>query len=237
MSGAGTAHTDQYSHLASYQRCVARVTGAWPAFVAQRSERLRQGLFGTPVEKVAENILEDLFTKVLDWDLGDVDLQVGRADIVLSELGIKRLVLEVKRPGSLAWHRHAVESALCQAMRYAAEQKVGSVAVSDGQLLYAADIAHGGLKDRLFVALDSPEPPLELWWLSVHGIYRACPTPARSLPQAATTAQGTAGAGARAESCSTTCTSCRPAASPTSARPTCLPPGSCRTSRPTAHPT
>ena len=81
-----------------------RVTVTWPAFAARQRERLRQGLFGAPVEKVAENILEDLFTKVLDWDLADVDLQVGRADIVLSELGVKRLVLEVKRPGSLAWH-------------------------------------------------------------------------------------------------------------------------------------
>ena len=121
------------------------MTDAWPAFAAQRSERLHQGLFGAPVEKVAENILEDLFTKVLDWALADVDLQVGRADIVLSELGIKRLVLEVKRPGSLAWHRHAVDLALCQAMRYAASQKVGAVAVSDGQMLYAADVVHGGL--------------------------------------------------------------------------------------------
>ena len=60
-----------------------------------------QGLFDSPVEKVAENILEDLFTMVLDWSLDDVNLQVGRADVVLSELGIKRLVLEVKRPGTL----------------------------------------------------------------------------------------------------------------------------------------
>jgi hypothetical protein len=46
------------------------------------------------------------------------------------------------------------------------------VAVSDGQMLYAADIAHGGLKDRIFPALDIQDPPLGLWWVSVHGIYR-----------------------------------------------------------------
>lgn len=188
------ANLAEYSHLASYQRCVARLTAAWPGFLAQRAERLRQGLFGAPVEKVAENILEDLFTDVLDWDLADVDLQVGRADIILSELGIKRLVLEVKRPGSLVWQRHAVALALEQAMRYAAEQKVGSVAVSDGRMLYAGDIAHGGLRDRAFVTLDSCEPPLELWWLSVHGIYRPCPQPAMPLPS--TTPPITAATGA-----------------------------------------
>lgn len=144
------------------------------------------------MEKVAENILEDLFTKVLDWNLEDVNLQVGRADIVLSELGIKRLVLEVKRPGSLAWHRRAVSSALDQAQRYAASQKVGAVAVSDGQMLYAADVEHGGLRDRLFVHLDAADPPLELWWLSVHGIYRPCPKPSLELPaEPATAAEGT----------------------------------------------
>jgi hypothetical protein len=171
-----------YTGLASYRRCVERVTAAWPAFSTQRAERLRQGLFDAPVEKIAENILEDLFTHVLDWNLADVNLQVGRADIVLSELGIKRLVLEVKRPGSLAWHRQAVEKALAQALGYAASQKVGAVAVSDGHMLYAADIANGGLRDRLYVGLDAQAPPIDLWWLSVHGIYRPCPMPASVLP-------------------------------------------------------
>jgi len=112
------------------------------------------------VEKIAENILEDLFTAVLDWNLADVNLRVGRADIILSELGIKRLVLEVKRPGSLAWHRRAVDAALAQALGYAASQKVGAVAVSDGHMLYAADIIHGGLRDRIFVNLEGTAPPV-----------------------------------------------------------------------------
>jgi hypothetical protein len=33
----------------------------------------------------------------------------------------------------------------------------------------------GGLKDRLFVSLLGPEPLDDLWWLSVHGIYRPIP--------------------------------------------------------------
>lgn len=182
MTETEATQAAEYTQLASYRRCSERITHSWPAFVTQRSERMRQGLFGAPVEKVAENILEDLFTKVLDWNLADVNLQVGRADIVLSELGIKRLVLEVKRPGSLAWHRPAVAAALDQALGYAADQKVAAVAVSDGAMLYAADVAHGGLRDRLFINLDDAEPPLELWWLSVHGIYRPCPAPKLVLP-------------------------------------------------------
>lgn len=168
---------DLYAGLSSYRRCVERIEATWPAFAARRRERLRQGLFDAPVEKVAENILEDLLVEVLDWSLGDVNLQVGRADIVLSALGIKRLVLEVKRPGALVWNRRAVKEALDQAQRYAAVQRVGTVAVSDGHLLYAADVTTSGLRDRILVALDTDKAPEELWWLSVHGIYRPCPAP------------------------------------------------------------
>lgn len=181
---------DQLIKLASYRQCVQRIEAAWPAFEARRRERLRQGLFDAPVEKVAENILEDLFTQVLDWDLADVNLQVARADIVLSQLGIKRMVVEVKRPGSLAWHGRAVRAALDQAVRYAAEQKVGAVAVSDGQMLYGADVVAGGLRDRVFLDLGAIEPPLALWWISVHGIYRPCPLPERPLlPEAGVESQ------------------------------------------------
>jgi len=51
-------------------------------------------------------------------------------------------------------------------------QKVKCIAVSDGVMLYAADIVHGGMRDRLYASLDSATPPEALWWLSVHGIYR-----------------------------------------------------------------
>lgn len=125
-------------------------------------------------EKVAENILEDLFTTVLDWSLADVNNQVDYADIVLTRLGIKHLLVEVKRPGALIWHRRAVSDALDQARRYADQQLVGAVAVSDGTMLYACDRNRGGAeRDRLFVHLDDPKPPVDLWWLSVDGIYRA----------------------------------------------------------------
>ncbi len=126
---------------------------------------------------MAENIVEDLFTVVLDWSLADVNLQAGNADMVLSELGIKRLVLEDKHPGTLLWHRRAVEPALDQARRYAAEQKVGAVAVSDGHMLYEADVVAGGPRDRVLVALDANAAPRDLWWVSVNGINRASKVP------------------------------------------------------------
>lgn len=171
-----------YTGLSSYRRSVDRIRSRWPAFAAQRVDRLRQGLFDAPVEKIAENILEDLLTAVLDWSLADVNLQVGRADVVLSALGIKRLVLEVKRPGSLIWHRPAIDRAVDQARRYAAEQHVEAVAVSDGNLFYAADLVGGGLRPRVAVLLDSTEPLEQLWWVSVHGIYRPCPEAAIDHP-------------------------------------------------------
>jgi hypothetical protein len=164
---------DSLDHLASYHHCVERVGGRWAAFQAKRAERLREReRFGHAAERATENILEDLFTDVLDWSRSDVNHQVGYADILLTRLGIKYLVVEAKRPGALAWHRHAVEGALGQACRYAGEQRVRCVAVSDGVMLYAADVRHGGLRDRVFCSLDRLEPPEALWWLSVHGIYR-----------------------------------------------------------------
>lgn len=161
------------THLASHRHCTERIQGAWPAFLSKREQRLeQQRRLGTAHEKVAENILEDLFTCVLDWPLSNVNNQVDFADIVLTDHGIKWLIVEVKRPDSLAWNRRAVQSALDQALRYAAEQKVRTVAVSDGEMLYAANIVDGGLEDRVFVRLCDPEPPLALWWLSVQGIWR-----------------------------------------------------------------
>ncbi|MGA9884568.1 MAG: hypothetical protein WBQ34_12690 [Candidatus Acidiferrales bacterium] len=159
--------------LASYRHCTERIQNAWPEFLTKREQRLeQQRRLGEACEKVAENILEDLFTAVLDWSLTDFNNQVEHADIVLTDHGIKRLLVEVKRPDSLAWSRRAVESALGQAMRYACEQKVKAVAISDGVMLYAADIADGGLRDRVFVSLREADPPLDLWWMAVQGIWR-----------------------------------------------------------------
>lgn len=162
--------------LASYRRCCAQLCSVWPAFLAKRDERLaQQRRFGSASEKVAENILEDLFTTVLNWSLADFNNQVDYADIVLTRLGVKHLIVEAKRPGALAWHERAVDVALAHAHRYADEQKVKSIAVSDGVMLYARDHLPGGHRDRVFVRLDAPEPPLDLWWLSVDGIYRPRP--------------------------------------------------------------
>jgi hypothetical protein len=173
--------------LASHRRCVERIQANWPHFLAKRHERLaQQTRLGVASEKVAENILEDLFTLVLDWPLSDLNNQVACADLLLTRLGLKCLLLEVKRPGALAWSRRAVERALDQALRYAHEQKVRCVGISDGVMLYAADIYHGGLNGRVFVSLQDEEAPEELWWLSVDGIYRpteATDTILRPLPE------------------------------------------------------
>jgi len=162
--------------LASYRRCRDRMSTAWPVFLARRKERLaQQERFGTAAEKVAENIAEDLFTMVLDWRLSEVNNQVGYADMVLTRLGVKQLIVEVKRPGALAWNERGVNLALAQAQRYADEQKVRSIAVTDGVMLYARDSLPGGSRDRAFVRLDEPRAPDDLWWLSVDGIYRLRP--------------------------------------------------------------
>jgi hypothetical protein len=168
--------TDDVSQLASYRRCAERIHQNWSRFLHERSERLaQQERHGVAAEKVAENILEDLFTIVLDWPLSDLNNQVDYADLVLTRLGVKRLIVEVKRPGALAWNRRAVEVALNQALRYAHEQKVSCIGVSDGYMFYAADVVHGGLRDRVFASLKAEKPPEQLWWLSVDGIYRERP--------------------------------------------------------------
>jgi hypothetical protein len=175
MTLARTTTTTAVEKLASYQHCIQRIQARWPAFLEKRLQRLKQQeRHGAASEKVAENIVEDLFTEVLDWELGDLNNQMEYADIVLTKAGIKYLLVETKRPGALAWHQHAVERALAQAMRYAAEQKVKCIAISDGAMLYAANFQHGGIEDRIFVSLADLAAPLDLWWLSVHGIYRPC---------------------------------------------------------------
>jgi hypothetical protein len=160
-------------HLASYKRCAERIRLNWLAFADRRRERLQEReRFGHAAERATENIVEDLFTLVLDWSLSDVNHQVGYADLMFTRLGLKYLIVEAKAPGSLAWNRRAVGQALEQACRYAAEQKVKCVAVSAGLMFYAADVVHGGLSDRVFCSLEHPDAPPALWWLSVDGIYR-----------------------------------------------------------------
>lgn len=145
----------------------------WAQFTARRTLRLReQARFGHAAERATEAILEDLFTGVLDWSIADLNHQVGFADLMLTRLGVRYLIVEAKRPGALAWDRRAVERALEQARGYAETQHVQAVAISDGHMLYAADVVAGGFRDRTFVPLDCERCEDDLWWLSVHGIYR-----------------------------------------------------------------
>jgi hypothetical protein len=158
-----------YLALASYRACVARVRTAWPKFLETRNDRLRHG---AESEKVAEAIIEDLLTGVLDWDKGDLAYQLEYADIVLSQNLQKHLVIEVKKPGTLRLGRQSLATALEQARRYADAQHITRVAVTDGCIFYAADIIGGGLQHRVMVNLGRNEPPESLWWISVHGVYR-----------------------------------------------------------------
>jgi hypothetical protein len=159
--------------LASYRRCRERMHAAWPEFLTRREARLREHeRFGHAAERATEGVLDDLFVSVLDWSVADLNHQVGYADLLLTRLGTKYLIVEAKKPGSLAWSRSAVDRALEQAARYARQQKVQSVAVSDGHMLYAADVVDGGLRDRTFIPLDGAACEDDLWWLSVDGIYR-----------------------------------------------------------------
>ena len=175
-----TATTPNYITLTSYQTCIQKLQGAWKIFAATRLDRLRHG---GEAEKVAEGIVEDLLTGVLDWTKGDMTYQIDFADIVLSRNLQKYLVIEVKKPGTLRLGRQSLALALEQAVRYAHAQHIEQVAVSDGCVFYAADIMPGGLRHRVVVNLADAQPPVALWWVSVHGVYRPRdePRPAESL--------------------------------------------------------
>jgi hypothetical protein len=167
------------------------MTRAWAGFQAKRWERLaQQARMGTAAEEVAVNILEDLFTMVLDWRLSEVHNQAGYAGLTLTRLGAKQLIVEVRPPGALAWNEHAIDLVLAQARRHADGQRVKAIAISDGIMLYARDLIPGGHRDRLFTRLNEPWAPDDLWWLSVDGIYRpredAAGADLRLLPVATT---------------------------------------------------
>lgn len=167
------AQETKVTDLAGYRRCIQQMRAKWPEFSEKRRQWLvQQERHGVAAEKVAENILQDLFTMVLDWKTSELNNQHGRADLILSHLGFKRLLIEAKRPGALAWHRPAVEKALDQAQGYAEEQNVGCIGVSDGVMLFAADRVPGGRRGRLYVSLQDPNPPEALWLVSVHGVYQ-----------------------------------------------------------------
>ncbi len=54
---------------------------------------------GHAAEKVAENILEDLFAGPLDRALADVNYQVDCADMELTRLGVKHLIVRLSAQG------------------------------------------------------------------------------------------------------------------------------------------
>src|SRR5262249_16216215 len=75
--------------LASARRCTPRIHQRWGSFQAARSRHLAAvSSQQTPAEKVAENILCDLFTTVLDWTTEQVRLQEHRVDLMLTRGGL-----------------------------------------------------------------------------------------------------------------------------------------------------
>ena len=160
--------------LASYQHWAMRVETAWPRFQARRLEHLVEGrrYAGAP-EKVAEDIVADLLTDVLGWAVSDLNHQVKHCDILVTQLGVRRLVIETKRPGLLN-RQPTVDAAFLQARGYAETLHVDTVGVTDGARLLAHDLLPGGgARMRLDAAdLSIPEPDPNLWWLCPDGIYR-----------------------------------------------------------------
>lgn len=158
--------------LAHQQRCVERIRTRWPAFLQTRKAHLRSHSVGqAPTEKVAENILCDLFTQVLDWTTEQARLQENLIDLTLTRLGVKYLIIEAKRPGSLDGPG-SIGRAVKQARGYAEKYKVDKIAVSDGCILEAYDLAGPRLELRVRTHLSEAEPPKSLWWLSTRGICR-----------------------------------------------------------------
>jgi hypothetical protein len=150
---------------------LTRLRRAWPAFLKRRTERLHtKDDQGKVAEKVVENILEDLLVRVLDWSLGEIAYQSGKADMALVDRGRVMMVLEAKSPKGEIWPRRSFEAALDQANGYAKRHHADIVGVSDGRLLYVEDIMDGHGRARLLVRLDALEPDEELWWLSWQGI-------------------------------------------------------------------
>lgn len=181
--------------LAMQRRCLERVKNHWAEFRKRRSAHIGEQGIGKTVEVVARNIVQDLLTIPLDWTLNDLKFEVpcktGRADIVVTSLGIPQLIIETKAPREFWWNRSHVDEALWQARRYGDELHVTQLAVSDGYLLYAVDVSNGEFCGRALVALEDPEPPKDLWWLSAMGIVKLRPDAPAPMPDFAvpTTAQ------------------------------------------------
>lgn len=160
-------------NLSGFTKFSTDLSQRWQVFQDQRNLLLAQeNRYGSAPEKIAEDILKSFFDLVLDWPLDCINNQVQFADLVLTHQGIKKLIIEVKRPGLLTWDNQSLIRALDQARRYAEKQRVATIAVSDGNLFYAADIQNGGLVNRIKTQLTDEIVTPNLYWLSVDGIYR-----------------------------------------------------------------
>jgi hypothetical protein len=154
-----------------YIKFIDNLHSNWPLFVAKRKDLLIQKeRFGSVPEKISENILHALFTEVLDWDIKDVNYQVGYADMEITKLGIKRIVIEAKRPGGISWTESHIAKHIEQALRYAFTQKVNTIAISDGNKLYVLNVDGGSITPRIFIHLDAEEPHEDLYYISVNGV-------------------------------------------------------------------
>ena len=158
--------------LSGYKKFSESLIDNWEDFSSKRNQLLTQQIrYGSAPEKIAEDIVKVFLSTALDWSIGDINNQVQYADIVLTSQGIKRLVIETKKPDSIN-NQMQFNKAITQAHNYATKQRVNCIAISDGNLFYAADIVNGGLKDRINIKLSAKEPSPNLYWLSVDGIYR-----------------------------------------------------------------
>ena len=160
-------------HFASCRRCIERIRASWPAFLRVRASRLDEARRAGRPRRWPITPWKTSSRKCWTGHWLTSTIRSRERDILLTKHGTKYLLIKTKRPGALALHRRAVEGALDRARRYAPDERVRCIAVSDGTMLYAADMVSGGLKGRVFVSLAQDEPPLDLWWLSVHGLHRA----------------------------------------------------------------
>ena len=163
--------------LSNKRKIITKGKNNWKAFLENRKCRLDQiNRNKTASEKITENILEDLFTKVLDWSLSDWNNQINRCDLGLTKGKIKYLLIEAKFPNSFS-NKSNIGKAFFQVMRYAKEQRVKKVAISDGYRLFIANLCenYSSHQNCLEIFLDVEDFPEELWLLSVHGIYRELP--------------------------------------------------------------
>jgi len=131
---------ENFRFLSSYKKFIERLHQNWKTFLESRSKLLNPLKYQPVPEKVSEEIIRNLLTLVLDWEESDLQWQMQYADLVLTRNRNKYLVAELKRPSSLKRSLDSNQEALNQVRRYADEQKVNLVAISDGSVFYAADI-------------------------------------------------------------------------------------------------